>query len=451
MRRVEKIKIGISGVRGIIGDTLSPEIALNFTRAFATLIGRGKVAVAKDSRVSGDFLKRAVFSGLIYSGLTPVDTFTLPTPTLQLFVREKKLAGGIIITASHNPEEWNGLKFVDSQGLFISPFTAQHLIDLYHQRNFIIPQANQFPSLERADDAFQIHKRKIFSSLDLKEIKKKKFSVLVDPGGGAGSLYDEDFLRELGCRVKIINHRITKKFPRNPEPVPENLQQASQLMQQGNFDLGFAQDSDADRLAILDRRGKPLGSDEALAIALYGYLYDKPPGKIVLNLSTSRIASLVARKFGFEVIYSPVGEINVVEKIMEQEALAGGEGNGGVIIPGIHSCRDSFAAMALTLKLLAHTGKKVSDLLSEFPPLKIIKTKLPLSMTEAHRVVALLSEEYPLANREDGLRIDEEECWFHIRASNTEPVLRIIAEGNPDIIENKLKLLKEKVSSLIKY
>ncbi len=450
MRRVENIKIGISGVRGIIGDTLSPQIVLNFTRAFATLIGKGKVAVAKDSRISGDFLKKAVFSGLIYSGLTPVDTFTLPTPTLQLYVKEQNLAGGIIITASHNPEQWNGLKFVDTEGLFLSPFTAQHLIDLYHQRNFITPRINTFPSIEKDSDAFHIHKDKIFSSLDLEQVKKRKFKVLVDPGGGAGSLFDEDFLSELGCEVSIINHKISKKFPRHPEPVPKNLSQASRMMQKGNFDVGFAQDADADRLAIIDQKGTPLAGDQSLAIALYGYLYDKKPGKIVLNLSTSNVASLIARKFGFGVIYSPVGEINVVEKMREQNALAGGEGNGGIIIPRIHYCRDSFTAMALTLKVLAHTGKSVSELVREFPPLKIIKTKLPLSMTEAHRVVALLSEEYPLGNRQDGLRIDEDDCWFHIRASNTEPVLRIIAEGKPHVIDKKLKGLKEKVASLIR-
>ena len=448
MRTVENIKIGISGVRGIIGETLSPEIVLNFTQAFSTLIGKGKVAVAKDSRVSGEFIERAVFSGLIFSGITPVYAFTIPTPTLQIFVKTKKLSGGIIITASHNPEQWNGLKFIDKDGLFLSSYNASHLLDVYHQRSFIIPKENQFPSVVEAKNAFNIHKEKIYSIVNRNLIKRKKFKVLVDPGGGASSLYDKSFLEGLGCKVKIINNEIGIYFPRDPDCSPENLKETADIIKKGDFDIGFSQDSDADRLAIIDEDGSIVSGDYVLAIALSGFLEGKDPGKIVTNLSTSRVIDHVAEEHGFSVERTHVGEINVVEKMIETSALAGGEGNGGVIIPDVHYCRDSFVAMALVLETMAKTGKKVSEIIKTFPLRKMIKTKIPFSMTEASRIVSLLRDEYPKGNTMDGLKVDGKDYWFHIRASNTEPILRIVAEGQEGKIDKIVNDIKKKITDL---
>lgn len=448
MKRIENIKIGISGIRGIVGETLNPGNVISLTRAFATLIRRGKVAVARDSRLSGDMIKRAVISGLLFSGITPVDTFTLPTPSLQIFVKAKKLAGGIIITASHNPEQWNGLKFVNSDGIFLLPFTALNLIDLYHQGSFTVPQENNFPDVEEECNAFVVHKEKILKIIDRDLISRKKFKVLVDPGGGVGALFDKELLECLGCKVTMINEEMGCKFPRNPEPTAKNLVKTANYMKKGDFDIGFAQDPDGDRLSILDENGVALGGELTLAAALYGYLSKGKPDKIVVNLSTSRIIEDVARRFNSDVIKSPVGEINVAEMIIKEKAAAGGEGNGGIIIPEVHYCRDSFTGMALVLDTMARYDKKISRIIAEFPDYKMIKIKMPFSMTGAHKVVTLLKEEYPGANILDGLRVDEKDYWFHVRPSNTEPVLRIVAEGKAGKIEDIAANLKKKIKKM---
>lgn len=416
MRRIHNIKIGISGIRGIIGESLSPEQVVSLTRAFSTLIGHGRVAVAKDSRLSGDTIKRAVFAGLIFSGITPVDTFTLPTPSLEIFVKEKKLSGGIIITASHNTEEWNGLKFVDKNGMFLSPFAAQNMIDIYYQGSFRVPSENEFPDVEEEGDAFRVHKEKVLKIINLEKIRKKRFKVLADPGGGVGAFYDREFLEELGCEVHMINHKISPRFPRHPEPTSRNLAGTSEYMKGRNFDIGFAQDSDGDRLCILDEKGKSIGGELTLASALYGYLANKERekagaakgGKIVINLSTSRVIDWVAQRFGCTVLKSPVGEINVSEMMLKEGAAAGGEGNGGVIIPEIHLCRDSFTGMALVLDAMASMDKKISGIVDQFPKYERLKRKIPLAMSGASRIISILKEEYPDADLRDGMRVDKE-------------------------------------------
>jgi len=450
MKRIENIRIGISGTRGIVGETLSPELVVNLTCAFSTLIGGGKVAVATDTRVSGDVVKHSVLSALIFSGITPVDTFTLPTPSLEIYVKEKKLNGGIIITASHNPEEWNGLKFVDNRGLFLSPFAALNLIDIYYQGSFKIPTENKFPDVEIEKEAFKVHKEKILKIVDVERIRKKHFKVLVDAGGGVGTRFDRELLEYLGCRVKMVYEEddSNERFPRNPEPIAENLSKASEMIQNGDYDIGFAQDSDGDRLCILDESGRVFGGELTLAAALYGYLAKQKAGKIVINLSTSRVTEYLAKRFGHSVSKSPVGEINVVEQMIKEGAVAGGEGNGGVIIPQVHHCRDSFTGMALVLDSMAADDKKISQITAEFPQFKMVSSKIPLSMTGAHRIISLLKEEYPNGNTQDGLRVDTPCYWFHVRPSNTEPILRIVAEGNEGEIETILSQLTDKIKKM---
>lgn len=448
MKAFDNLKIGISGVRGVIGETLSPELVVNLTRAFSTLVQSGKVAVARDTRVSGELIKNAVFSGLVYSGITPVDTGILSTPSLQNYVKAERLDGGIIITASHNPKEWNGLKFVDENGLFLFPFRAAHMIDIYHQRDFISPANNWFPEVQVDARAFEIHKRRIFKIIDVEKIRSCRFRVLMDPGAGAGVPYDKAFLEELGCRVEMIHCEIKDSFPRNPEPLPENLVTASEKIRAGNFDVGFAQDADADRLALLDDQGNALEGEYALAISLMGYLKGKEKGRVVFNLSTSKISEYVSEKEGFEVHYAPVGEINVVEKMISLGALAGGEGNGGVIIPAVHHCRDSFTGMALTLENMAKSGLKLSEIVAQLPDYKRIKMKIPFSMMGAARVVSMFKELYPGANIEDGVRVDGQDYWFHVRPSNTEPVLRLMAEGPYGKIEKIVEEVQSRIENM---
>jgi len=448
MNKKERIKVGISGIRGIIGETLTPEISINFARAFATYLGKGKIAVGTDTRISSQLIKKAVISGILSSGINTIDISVVPTPTIQNYIAEKKLDGGIVITASHNPEEWNGLKFIDSSGLFLSPFSALNLIDIYHQGAFKTCSKNEFPEIEVDKNAFKIHSKKILNIVDTKLIKKRKFKVFIDPGGGAASYYDKCFLESLGCTVSIINNAPSKYFPRKPEPSPENLTKSSKSMKNKDFDVGFAQDADADRLAILDEKGIPVGEEYTLAIALMGFLNKVDNKKVVINLSTSKITETCIKREGGKVIKAPVGEINVVKKMISEKASAGGEGNGGVIIPGVHYCRDSFTAMALILETLTQKNTTVSKIISNLPKYKMVKTKIPFSMTSAHRIISILKDEFPSANTIDGIRVDKDDYWFHIRPSNTESVLRIVAEGKnkniKKIVEALIKKIKQK-------
>ncbi len=442
MKKVSNIRIGVSGIRGIAGDTMTPYSAALFTRAFATLTGKGRVAVAMDSRATGEAIKSSVISALIYSGITPVDTGILPTPSLCLLVKEHKLRGGIIITASHNSEEWNGLKFIDRDGLILRPFHLKNMIDIYHQQVFTQPESNTFPGVESCGSAFNIHMDKIFEQVDVDRIRDKKFKIAVDPVAGAATCFDSVFLKSLGCSVELINSEFTdNRFPRPPEPVKSSLTALSEKMAAGGFDVGFAQDPDGDRLSVLDERGVPIGDETTMALAVYSWLLKHPGGKIVVNVSTSRVVEFIAAKTGTEVLKSAIGEINVVESIIANSATAGGEGNGGVIIPAVHACRDSFTGMALILDMLAASNLKVSDIVSEFPDYRLKSVKVPFSSTGAYRVVTMLKEIYPDADLTDGIRVDTGDYWFTVRPSNTEPVLRITAETEgeePDRIINKL-------------
>jgi len=448
MKKIESIKIGISGVRGIVGKTLSTENIINLSRAFSTLIGNGKIAVGTDSRLSGEFIKSAVISGLIFSGITPVDLGIVSTPTLEIFVKEKKLNGGIIITASHNPSEWNGLKFINGEGLFLSPFKLMNLVDIYHQRGYLTPQKNEFPQPEIGKNHFDIHLNKIEKIVDKNLIREKNFNILMDTGGGAGSFYSEEFLKSYNCNVKMLNNKTGISFSRPPEPIPENLTDCSNEIKKGNYDIGFAQDPDADRLAIIDENGNVLNGDITLALLLFAYLSDKRGKTIVVNLSTSRLIEYIGKKLDLKILKSPVGEINVVELMKKSNAIAGGEGNGGIIIPEIHYCRDSFTGMALILNIMAKTGKKISELIKDFPKYERVSKKIPFSMSGAQKIISVLKEDYPDGNTQDGIRVDREKFWFHIRPSNTEPILRIVAEGEDERIHLIVKDLEERIKEI---
>jgi phosphomannomutase len=270
-----------------------------------------------------------------------------------------------------------------------------------------------------------------------------------------GTLFDKKTLEALGCEVVMIHDKLDKgnRFPRNPEPSVENLAATSSYMKKSKFDIGFAQDSDGDRLSILDETGSAIGGELTLAAALYGYLSNvqKKQGKIVVNLSTSRVMEYVADKFGFAVLKSAVGEINVAEMMMKEGAAAGGEGNGGIIIPKVHWCRDSFTGMALVLDAMAAYDKRISQIVEELPVYKMIKTKIPLSTSAAYKVISLLKDDYPDGDTHDGLRVDKDDYWFQVRPSNTEAILHIVAEGQEGaidkIVENLITGIERMVES----
>ncbi|MBU0951209.1 MAG: phosphoglucosamine mutase [Elusimicrobia bacterium] len=433
MSSSENLKIGVSGLRGVVGDTLTPELILNFAQAFGTYLNGGTVVVGRDTRPTGIMIKYSIFSGLISSGCKIVDLDICPTPTVLMMVKELKAAGGIVITASHNPLQWNGLKFVKNTGMFLNPDENNKLLQIYSDKNNF--KNNEWAKLgnliKSSKNPEKTHFGKIFKHVDKKAIRKAKLKVAFDCVNGAGSVFTPLFLKELGCRLIPINTKPDGIFPHTPEPVPENLKDLCKLVKSKKADIGFAQDPDADRLAIVDENGNPIGEEYTLALVLDYILSKKRSSKVVLNLSTSRASEDVAKKHDCEVIRTKVGEANVAEGMIEHNALIGGEGNGGVIYPAINFCRDSFVGMAFVLSYLAESKKKLSEIIKTLPQYKIVKAKFELPKSKIEIALKTVKEKYrnEKITTIDGIKIDWNDSWAHIRASNTEPVIRIAAEA----------------------
>ncbi|MBD3414133.1 MAG: phosphoglucosamine mutase [Candidatus Aminicenantes bacterium] len=442
--RTSDLKISISGIRGIVGQSLTPQLILKFSEAFSSFIGEGEIGVATDTRPSGSMLKYAVFSGLLSCGAIPVDMGILPIPSLQVYVKSKHLRGGISITASHNPVEWNALKLIKNGGFFLSPYEAEELLDYYYQGRF--KRVAQSGIIKKEGHPFQIHETKILDFIQGDLIANKQLKVIVDPCGGAASPYVKSFLEQLGVEVKCINCGLSNGFPRNPEPLPQNITALSESVKKHGADIGFAQDADADRLAVVDEKGSPIGEEYTLALAIQYYLNHKQKTPVVINLSTSRVIQDISEKAGVELIRTKVGEINVSKKMLDTGSKIGGEGNGGIIAADIHACRDSFVGMALILEYLAVSGKKTSQLKSALPYYKMIKDKIKANFNDRKRILHLIQAKFDQGqtNTEDGLKVEYPDFWLHVRPSNTEPVMRIIIEGKNDrLVESIYSEIKE--------
>ncbi len=442
--RISDLKISISGIRGIVGESLTPKLILKFSEAFATYIGGGSVAVASDTRPSAEMVKNAVFAGILSCGISPIDLGILPIPSLQIYTREKKLGGAISITASHNPVEWNALKLIKRGGHFLYPLEAEELLDVYYQGKF--RRVEKPEKIEREPEPFAVHEQKVHRFVDRDLIKAKKIKVVVDPCGGAASAYVEKFLQALGAEVVCVNCDLKEGFPRNPEPVAENLNDLCRAVREHNADIGFAQDADADRLAAVDEDGVPIGEEYTLALAVDSYLKRKEKSPVVVNVSTSKVLEDVARMAGVDLFMSKVGEINVARKMAEVDARIGGEGNGGIMVADIHTCRDSFSGMALLLEYIAWSGKKLSEIRAGLPDYFMIKHKVKASYKDWRKILSRLSQKYRGGKLQDldGVRVDYPDFWFHVRPSNTEPVVRVQVEGkSAELAKEQFKKIME--------
>jgi phosphomannomutase len=390
-------------------------------------------------------VKNAVFAGLLSCGATPLDLGILPIPSLQIYTKEKNLDGAISITASHNPVEWNALKLIRKGGHYLYPYEAEELLDLYYQGRF--QRVTNPKEIEREEDPFSIHQDRILGLVDSDMIRQKKIRVVVDPCGGAASPFVKDFLEALGAEVICVNCELTEGFPRNPEPVPENLGTLCEAVKKHKADVGFAQDADADRLAAVDENGVPIGEEYTLALAVDYFLQRNNKTPVVVNLSTSRVIQDITNRTGVELFRSLVGEINVARMMEEKGAKIGGEGNGGIIMADIHTCRDSFSGMAFLLEYLAWSGKKLSTLRGELPNYYMIKHKVKASFREARVILNKLSQQFSQGDilTLDGLRVDYPDFWLHVRPSNTEPVVRIQVEGKSENAVKKVfdQIMKE--------
>lgn len=428
----EALKVSVSGVRGVVGQSFTPQVATTFAQAFGTFAGHGAVVVGRDTRPTGLMIQHAVMAGLQSVGCKPILAGVVPTPTVLFLTRQLGARGGIAITASHNPAQWNALKFVDRNGLFLSEMRAEELFDIYHQQDFpLVPEAElPVPTIEPYP--VDGHFKRIIEYVDTGRIRERGFKVAVDCCNGVGAIYSVPFLRgELNCQVHAVFDRPTGAFEREPEPLPANLGQLSETVVRNGCDIGFAQDPDGDRLAIVDERGEPIGEDLTLAFAVQQVLGAHGKGPVAVNLSCSKSIEFLAREQGCEVVRTKIGEINVSETMLEIGAVVGGENNGGVIIPAIHPCRDSFGGMAVILEQMAMTGKSVSELRAAIPTYHVVKEKIVIRSDQAPDVLRSIRRRYEAKKLTliDGVHVDFGESWIHARRSNTEPVLRVTAEA----------------------
>jgi len=440
--REHLLKIGVAGIRGVVGEFLTPSLACSFAQAFGTYVGGGRVVVGRDTRASGEMLMHAVACGLLAAGCEVVDTGILPTPTIQMYVAATRAQGGIAVTASHNPPEYNALKLFNAQGLFFNTYERAELLDLYHQSDFRqAPNEEMRRVITDYESAPKLHFGKVLAHVDAERIRQRKFRVALDAVNGAGAVTTPGFLLDtLNCDLEAISVDPTKPFPREAEPRPEVLGEIAELVRRCHRDIGFAQDPDGDRLAVIDETGFVLDNDDVLALAVDAALR-RLPGDVVVNLTTSSVIDDVASAHGRRVYRTPVGEANVVETMQAVNAVIGGEGsNGGIIFPAVHLCRDSYTGMAFLLDRMAETGEKISTLAGRLPKYFRRYGKVAFQHGRLGPLMQSLEARFPAAlkDRSDGLKLLLPEGWIHVRASNTEPLLRVAAEAKSEQQVEKL-------------
>lgn len=423
--------ISVSGLRGIAGEDLTDELIFKYTHAFGNFCNNGKVVVGRDTRPSGEMVKRSCFKGLLSAGCEVVDLGILPTPSILFSTKELRADGGISITASHNPIEWNGLKFVNSKGLFLNKKE-------YEKFERMVKETKVFPVCLKATKSIgkpiDRHIKKILSLeyLDIPALKKRRFKVIIDTCNGAGYEIGPKLLQKLGCEVIRMNCNPFEPFPRPPEPNLENLMALKRRVIKENADVGFGLDPDGDRLAVCSKKDFPLGEEYTVVLAA-SLILGKKKGCVVTNLSTTKLIDDVATEKGASVIRTRVGEANVVEAILKNKAIIGGEGNGGVILPDVHLTRDASTGMALILQYILERRESIENILDKFPKYYIVKKKISIKTDRVLRL-GRLKEKFGGAeiNEEDGLKFSWKDSWVHIRKSGTEPIMRIIAEAKTE-------------------
>ena len=435
MSSFEGLMVSVSGVRGRVGAGLTPEVVATFAAGFgAWATGRNPgrpIVVGRDSRVSGPLFHRIVLSALESVGCNVIDIGVVPTPTVQLAVEHHHAAGGLAITASHNPVEWNALKFIGSSGMFLDQTDSLGFRGAT-DHGFARATWDKLGSTTLDPDAIRRHLDLVLALkyLDMEKLRARRLKVALDCVRGAGWAIMQPLLEALGCEVTAIHTEADGRFPHAPEPISENLGDLSALVRKSGADIGLAVDPDVDRLAIVDELGNPIGEDYTLAFAT-ALVLRKTVGVVVTNLSTSRVVEDAALAAGQRCVRAPVGEANVVSAMQTEHAAIGGEGNGGVILPDVHLGRDAPVGAALVLQLLCETGMTPSQLKAASPQYEIVKDKLDRPDAPLGDVYAALLSAFPDASvdTQDGLRLSWPDRWVHVRPSGTDPIVRVIAEA----------------------
>ena len=427
--------VSISGIRGLVGQSLTDEVVARFAAAFGTTLDSdATVIIARDTRPSGAGFAKVAAAALAQTGCRVIDLGKCSTPGAKLLITELDAQGAIVITASHNPQPWNGLKLVRSDGIFLNAEQGQRVEALFHSGEFRQADGGSIATLDPAE-VKKRHLDKILAHIDADAIRQARFKVAVDPCNGAGALLAPDLLAALGAAATLINAEPNGEFAHEPEPVPANLVQLGAAVRDNNCAIGFAIDPDADRVTLVGADGEAVGEDLTLALAVQA-VTARNPGPVVTTLSSSQAISDAATRNGCPVHLTAVGEVNVVEKMVEENAAIGGEGNGGVILTQIDPGRDAAAGLALVLEAMATTGQSLAELVAALPTYAIDKRKITCTPAELEAALAALLDRYPDAYVHpvcDGSKLylsGQLECpWIHLRASNTEPIVRVIAES----------------------
>jgi phosphomannomutase len=422
--------VSVSGIRGIVGKGLTPAAVLAYAASLATHTAGGRIVLSNDGRPSGSLFKHAALAGLLGAGCEVHDLGVAPTPTFGLAVKRRQAAGGIQITASHNPAPWNGLKLFGPEGAVLSAAQGERIQQIFETGQLRYAPWDRLGSVRDCPQALDWHRERVLQLVDVVRIRSRQMNVFVDANGGAGGPLARRLLESLQCRSTIQGGFADGFFAHEPEPTEANLRSICPLVPAANAAIGFALDPDADRLAIIDETGRYIGEELTLALAVRYRLQEKP-GPVVINMSTSRLVEDIAKQFGVQCHRAAVGEANVVAMMIEVGAVIGGEGNGGVIDPRVGWVRDPFIGMAMILNLLAETGKPLSSLVASLPSYTIVKDKYTVARERLPQLFDALTARWPDAktNRADGLRLDWGDRWVHVRPSNTEPIVRVIAEA----------------------
>jgi len=442
------LMISISGIRGVVGESLTPEVVVRYSSAFAEYCSKGRVVIGRDGRITGKMIGNLVASTLLSSGCDVIALGIAPTPTIQIAVEQLHAAGGISITASHNPQQWNGLKFIGRSGMFLNGAENQALWSMADKERFTYARWNEIGS-HTADDSFiRQHIDMVLSLpyINPEKIRARKFRVVVDCINASGGVIVPQMLRALRCDVIEMNCDVSGIFDRTPEPVPENLGALCHRVVAEHADFGIAVDPDADRLVFINERGEAFGEEYTIASAVNFILAHErtaalPERSVVVNLSTTRAVDDISGRYGATVHRTPVGEINVAKKMKEVHAVIGGEGSGGVILPAVHYGRDAIVGVGIMLQQLAEFGGTLSEFKNTLPQYSIVKGKIGIEQRDPDKILHEIETRHSKngrSNVDDGLKLDFADSWVHLRKSNTEPIMRIIAEAHTNALASEL-------------
>jgi phosphomannomutase len=427
--------ISISGIRGVFGESLIPENIVRFASAFAEYVDNKRVVLGRDGRLNGEIIEKIIESTLLFSGCEVINLGIVPTPTISLAVGALKAGGGIAVTASHNPQVWNGMKFINRRGIFLDAEENKVFLGFAGDKVGEYIPVEKVKQVEYYPEFSEYHINRVLKirHINLNKVKKRKFKVVADCVNSSGSVIIPELLKRLGCKVYKLDCDSSGIFTRKPEPIPENLGRVCKEVKKRKADLGIVVDPDADRLVLITEKGKPFGEENTITAAVKYILSKTKESRRIaaVNLSTTRSVDDVVNELGGKLFKSPVGEINVIGKMKETGAVIGGEGSGGVILPEFHYGRDSLTGIAILLSALAEFGGRLSEFQKQLPEYFINKSKIELKSIDADSIFKFISGryfQYP-QNSEDGLRIDFENGWGNFRKSNTEPIIRIITEA----------------------